>query len=43
MILKLRSLESFQFVASRSLPLRNLDLGYGCGRVFPAGVGPDSP
>ena len=25
------------------LSLRNLVLGYVCGRVFPAGVGPDTP
>ena len=28
---------------SRALSLRNLVLGYECGRVFPAGVGPGSP
>ena len=28
---------------SRALSLRNLDSGYECGRVFPAGVGPGSP
>ena len=28
---------------SRSLSLRILVLGYECGRIFPAGVGPDSP
>ena len=27
----------------RALSLRNLVSGYECGRVFPAGVGPDSP
>ena len=27
----------------RALSLRNLVLGYECGRVFPAGVGPGSP
>ena len=30
-------------VHSRALSLRNLVLGYECGRVFPAGVGPGSP
>ena len=29
--------------ASRALSLRNLVSEYECGRVFPAGVGPDSP
>ena len=28
---------------SRALSIRNLVSGYECGRVFPAGVGPDSP
>ena len=28
---------------TRALSLRNLVLGYKCGRVFPAGVGPGSP
>ena len=28
---------------TRALSLRNLVLGYECGRVFPAGVGPGSP
>ena len=28
---------------SRALSLQNLVSGYGCGRVFPAGVGPGSP
>ena len=31
------------FIMSRALSLRNLVLGYECGRVFPAGVGPGSP
>ena len=31
------------YCASRALSLRNLVLGYECGRVFPAGVGPGSP
>ena len=30
-------------VTSRALSLRNLDSGYKCGRIFPAGVGPGSP
>ena len=29
--------------SSRALSLRNLVLGYECGRVFPAGVGSGSP
>ena len=34
----------YTFVGSpRALSLRNLVLGYECGRVFPAGVGPGSP
>ena len=31
------------FFSSRALSLRNPVLGYECGRVFPAGVGPGSP
>ena len=31
------------FVFFRTLSLRNLVLGYECGRAFPAGVGPGSP
>ena len=31
------------FIFYRALSLRNLFSGYKCGRVFPAGVGPDSP
>ena len=30
-------------VIASALSLRNLVLGYECGRVFPAGVGPGSP
>ena len=28
---------------SRALSLRNLVVGYECGKVFPAGLGPGSP
>ena len=33
----------FEVSHTRALSLRNLVSGYECGRVFPAGVGPDSP
>ena len=38
-----RGFSPILYLTSRALSLRNLVLGYECGRVFPAGVGPGSP
>ena len=38
-----RNINQVYNFSSRALSLRNLVSGYECGRVFPAGVGPDSP